>query len=175
MKFIYIHGLNSSKESNKYKILQEKFGDTISIFEWCPEEKDIVKRLKKLTLKIKDSIDEVTIIGDSTGCNFSLQLRKMLNDYGVFTRCVLISPLLSLRQLNDLSIFNKTLEKQIIDFSYFKETLILKPLHDELLSYNFNDFIINNNLIINCNTTHRFPILKNHIIDIKNYIKSIYL
>lgn len=166
---IYFHGLNSSIDSNKFKILQSVYED-IKCFEWSPND-SIKDRLNKLSLDLS-KYKNVTLIGDSTGANFAYQVREQLKSL-TNVKLILTSPLLSLKQMDEnfflYSYVTDTLRKNIIDIKYIDDAFIIKPIHDEVLPHKYECKI--NCDVLNIDSTHRIDDFKDYIDYIKDYLK----
>ena len=166
---IFYHGLNSSNNSSKFKILKEVYKD-IECFEWSTNDniKDKLNNLSDKLLKCND----ITLIGDSTGANFALQTRDLLKKHNKQVNLILLSPLSSINQI-DKSHFiyeyvTDTLINNITDFKVINDALVIIPTNDEVL---YNNYIFNNCEIIKTESSHRLEDFSNYINYIKNYIK----
>lgn len=166
---IYFHGLNSSIDSNKFKILQSVYED-IKCFEWTPND-SIKDKLNKLSLDLSN-YKNVTLIGDSTGANFAYQVREQLK-YNTNVKLVLTSPLLSLKQMDEnfflYSHVTDILRKNIIDIKYIDDALIIKPIYDEVLPHKYNCEL--NCELLEIDSTHRIDNFKDYVDNIITYLK----
>ncbi len=166
---IFYHGLNSSKDSNKFRILKEEYKD-IECFEWSPND-DIKDKLNNLTYKLL-KCNDIILIGDSTGANFALQTRELLNKYNKQVKLILLSPLLSIKQLDIKNFLYKYVTDKLIsnvkDFNIINDVLIIKPINDEILSNHTCEF---NCLVITTESGHRLEDFKNYLKYIKDYVK----
>lgn len=165
---IYIHGLfSSSKTSSKFATLKSNFENVIA-FDWDAEDTTIQSKLQKLAVSLVESGDDVTIIGDSTGANFAMQLRSMMQDVSKFSyaKLILVSPLFSVDALK-LDIMPVATKRQVVATDYIKDALVLMPLNDEVVKYEYVK--LNNVKLISQNVSHAFETFAEHIEAIKAY------
>ena len=166
---IYLHGLNSGIDSNKFKILQKTFGG-IECFEWVPND-PIKDKLNDLVSKLSKQ-DEIVLIGDSTGANFAYQARELLKQYNKKVKLILISPLLSMVQMNkDFFLYEyvtDSLRTNVIDINYINDALVIKPINDEVLS-NPYEYILDCK-VVNTESGHRIDNFEEYVSLIENYL-----
>ncbi len=172
--YIYIHGLNSSKESSKYKTLQKNFSN-ISILEWSIDS-NINLILDDFVSKVKATDDKIILIGDSTGGNLACQLRDRLSELNIYTGLVLLNPLLNRDSLVNQNIMPDNILKNIKTIPRIKDALLIISNNDEVVDNSkLTDYIKDNTYIIRINDVHKLYTLENYIKDIKNYAENIYL
>ena len=176
IKYIYIHGLNSSKESFKYKIIQNAFSNTECV-EWHVDDNiDMQLELiaQHLFLKNLNYEDKIIIIGDSTGANFAYQLREKLKNVKVYAGLVLLNPLLSLESVYDPSVFPTSIKKYIIDIKDIDDSLLILSNNDEVLDNSFiNRNMLYSTTVVKVDDVHRLLTFEKYINLIENYSKKI--
>lgn len=177
--YVYIHGLHSSSESFKCKILQKYFENVICL-EWANDE-DIEKRLELISghiflERMNNRFEDVVIVGDSTGGNFSVQLKEKLKNMGIYSSLVLINPLFNLDQLQDPSIMPDNIKKFVKTIETFEDSLILLSNNDEVLDHSkISKYILSNNGIKRIDDIHRCMTFEDHISEIENYSSRLHL
>ena len=77
-QIVYIHGLNSSANSAKFKTILKNYPSAICI-EWKTED-NIATILFEAYEHLKGLVNDLTIIGSSTGGNFCWQLQQKLKE-----------------------------------------------------------------------------------------------
>jgi|SRR5690606_33355929 len=172
-KLFYIHGLGSDANSRKYLNLKEYFKEQFRFdcLEW-KNNSDISQLLDEAE-KMLESEDKVILFGDSTGANFACQLREKRKQKNLKTILILSSPLLDeSRRIADfpfpgqLKVFLKKIENP-------ENTLIIVPLHDEVIDHSF---LLKNNLsetkILKVDDSHRLPKFKEYLPKIESYIQA---
>lgn len=129
-QIVYIHGLNSSVNSQKFKILQQAFPTAICV-EWTVED-NIFDIIHDAYEKLKGIVNNLVIIGSSTGGNFAWQLQKKLKENGKSSELVLLNPLIdsSFKFSNDIP---DELNKYLVDMNRFEDTKVFLALHDDIL------------------------------------------
>lgn len=168
---IYFHGLNSSINSSKFVILKKTFKN-LKCFEWSPND-PIKNMLNELVYKLSNCNEDIILIGDSTGANFAYQTRELLKKYNKKVKLILISPLLSINQMdNNFFLYKyvtKSLISNIILIKYITDALIIKPINDEVLSNPY--YCIFDCKVLNIESGHRIDNFENYINNIKTYLK----
>lgn len=130
-QIVYIHGLNSSVNSQKFKILKEAFPTAICV-EWTVEN-NIFDIIQVTYEKLKGIINNLVIIGSSTGGNFAWQLQKKLKENGKSSELILLNPLVdqSFKYVDDLP---EELSKYLADMNRFEDTKVFLALRDDVLN-----------------------------------------
>lgn len=173
---IYIHGLySSSKESSKFDILKNAF-DNVIAFDWSVDDKHIDVKLRELATNLVESANDIVIIGDSTGANFAIQLREMMQSISKFSyaKLILISPLFSVDMLRDKEIMPAVIRQQIKDVDKLYDALVFMPLNDEVVKYNKKSALQFVKIIAR-KDEHSFKTFSSHIDDIQAYIESLHV
>jgi predicted esterase YcpF (UPF0227 family) len=169
-KYIYIHGLNSSKNSYKYKILNQRF-DMI-ILEW-DKLTNINSKIDEIIKNINPS-DKLMLIGDSTGGNFACQLRDKLNILNIYSKLVLLNPLLNIESLI-IDIMPNEILKYIKPINEIKDALLIISNNDEVVNNkDLNSFEETTN-IVRVNDTHKLENIEEYIYLISDYSEKIVL
>ena len=174
--YVYLHGLHSSKESFKYKILQKAFNNTICI-EWN-EYSNINDILNQATDEIAEiDTDRIIIIGDSTGGNFACQLRNLLlNKKNIHAGLVLLNPLLTIEAVYDRSIINKGLQNYLSHIYQIEDAIIFTSIDDAIINHEkIHPYIKRNTNIIEVIDNHRFESFESFIQVIEKYAMNISL
>lgn len=179
-KYYYIHGLHGSKNSIKFIELKKQYPN-IECLEWGVD--DVVNKflLKWSTQIENDGYDNVCVIASSTGANFAVILRNMLQ-HKKYIRLVLINPLLSWSSLFDKTIMPDNISPFITKIVLLNDSLILLGGKDTVvdninyLSSESGFFIKNNNqIVVDPNSTHDFENLSDYYPLIYNMVNSIHL
>lgn len=129
---IYIHGLGSDRNSRKFKNLKDYFKDQFEydFLEWKNDSD--VKKIIEEKLQNYQNINQLIIVGDSTGANFAYQLREMRNKKE--DKLILTSPLLNIEMRIANFDFPKSLLPYLIKIAEPKNALIIGTKKDEILN-----------------------------------------
>ena len=130
-KIFYFPGLNSGKDSRKFQIIKDFFGEKYEyvLVDW--QEHHHIPALLN-TIKREKGYDYYLIVGDSTGANFAYQFRDLL-DPSRETHLLLLSPLLSYSSIK-------------ADVNFPEDTRVhLKEIHPShcTIIYGENDEVLN--------------------------------
>ena len=129
-QIVYIHGLNSSANSKKFKSILKVYPSAICI-EWKTED-NIKTILANAYEYLKGIIDDLTIIGSSTGGNFGWQLQQKLKENGKSSELILLNPLIDISFKYENN-FPENLTKYLVDMNRFENTKVFLGVHDEVL------------------------------------------
>ena len=130
-QIVYIHGLNSSANSKKFKTILKNYPSATCV-EWKTED-NIVEILNEAYDHLKGVVEDLTIIGSSTGGNFGWQLQKKLKEHGKSSQLVLLNPLVDV-SLKYVDNFPDNLAKYLVDMNRFENTKVIIGIHDEVLN-----------------------------------------
>lgn len=169
-KYIYIHGLNSSKNSSKYKILKKRFD--MMILEW-DKQTNIDSKIDAIIKDINPS-DKLILIGDSTGGNFACQLRNKLNNLNIYSKLVLFNPLLNIESLS-IDIMPNEILKYIKPITEIKDALLIISNNDNIVDNKDLKRFEKTTNIIRVNDTHKLKTLEKYIELISDYSEKIVL
>ncbi|WP_413531892.1 YqiA/YcfP family alpha/beta fold hydrolase [Empedobacter brevis] len=131
-QIVYIHGLNGSANSNKFKSILKIYPSAICV-EWKVED-NIFDILIETYEHLKGKIDDLTIVGSSTGGNFGWQLQQKLKENGKSSELILLNPLvdISVKLDND---FPENLLQYLVDMNRFENTKVFLSVNDEVLDF----------------------------------------
>lgn len=130
-QIVYIHGLSSSVNSQKFKILQQAFPSAKCV-EWTTED-NIFDIIQDAYDKLKGIVNNLVIIGSSTGGNFAWQLQKKLKENGKSSELILLNPLIDSSFKYDDNL-PEELNKYLVDMNRFENTKVFLALHDDVLN-----------------------------------------
>lgn len=131
-QIVYIHGLNSSANSSKFKSILKIYPSAICI-EWKTEDK-ISALLLDAYDHLKGVVEDLTIIGSSTGGNFGWQLQQKLKENGKSSELVLLNPLVDVSMKVENN-FPENLNQYLVDMNRFENTTVFLSVHDEVLDF----------------------------------------
>lgn len=135
-KLLYIHGLGSDRNSRKFVNIKEYFKDQFeyNFVEWNNDSN--ISALLDMAEKWLRSelIDQIILVGDSTGANFAYQLRERLKENNIRSILVLTSPLLDIdNRIADFE-FLKNIIPQLWKIENPEDALIIATQKDEVLN-----------------------------------------
>ncbi len=130
-QIVYIHGLNSSANSKKFKSILKVYPSAICI-EWKTDD-NITTILNDAYEHLKGVVEDLTIIGSSTGGNFGWQLQKKLKEHGKSSELVLLNPLVDV-SLKYEDNFPENLAHYLAVMNRFEHTKVFIGVHDEVLN-----------------------------------------
>jgi len=137
MTILYFHGLGSDEQSRKFQLLKMQFSTADVYCVVWNKETDFAQLFEHWCHKIQGA-ENIILIGDSTGGNYAFQFREMLTKHNLFSKLILINPLLNL-------------ENRIADFPFPKEltdTLqTIDKVEDALLIFSRRDEIIDHRTV----------------------------
>jgi len=178
-KYYYIHGLGSSKNSSKFLELKKQYHE-IECLDWSIDDDMNQKMIEwsKLLFISSEIYDNICIIASSTGCNFAYQLRLL--NHKIFFHLVMINPLFNLNYLYDESIMPEKLLPYLKSLDKLNNSLIFIGEKDSVINCkkfieNYEYVKLNNQIIIDENSTHKFEKLNEYYSEIDDLINSIYL
>lgn len=131
-QIVYIHGLNSSANSSKYKSILKIYPSAICI-EWKNQD-NISALLLDAYEHLKGFVEDLTIVGSSTGGNFGWQLQQKLKENGKSSELILLNPLVDLSMKVENS-FPENLNNYLADMNRFENTKVFLSVHDEVLNF----------------------------------------
>lgn len=131
-QIVYIHGLYSSANSSKFKSILKIYPSAICV-EWKIEDK-ISTILAEAYEHLKGLVEDLTIVGSSTGGNFAWQLQQKLKENGKSSELILLNPLVddSVKIENN---FPENLHQYLVDMNRFEHTKVFLSVHDEVLDF----------------------------------------
>ncbi len=130
-QIVYVHGLNSSANSKKFKSILKIYPSAICV-EWKTDD-NISTILNEAYEHLKGVINDLTIIGSSTGGNFGWQLQKKLKEHGKSSQLILLNPLVDV-SLKYVDNFPENLLQYLADMNRFENTQVFISTHDEALN-----------------------------------------
>jgi len=130
-QIIYIHGLNSSANSNKFKSILKIYPTAICI-EWKTDD-NISMILNQAYEDLKGVVEEMTLIGSSTGGNFGWQLQQKLKEHGKSSELILLNPLVDIAFKYEAN-FPENLTPFLAIMNRFDNTKVFLGIHDEVLN-----------------------------------------
>lgn len=131
-QIVYIHGLNSSANSTKFKTILKNYPSAICI-EWKTED-NIATILFEAYEHLKGLVNDLAIIGSSTGGNFGWQLQQKLNENGKSSELILLNPLVDVSMKVENN-FPENLSQYLVDMNRFENTTVFLSVHDEVLDF----------------------------------------
>jgi predicted esterase YcpF (UPF0227 family) len=172
-QFYYVHGLHSSKESKKFKEIQEQYPNAICL-EWTVGD-NLENKINEWVNVAKESKLEIILIGSSTGCNLICQMNEILSKSNNHPKTILLNPLLSLNQIFKKEILPAEVLKYIREIGFFNGCCIIVSDNDEVLDYKkISDSILTNNqIVISRNDNHNMVRFKEYFEIIDRYVASI--
>ena len=129
-QIVYLHGLNSSAKSNKFKSILQIYPSAVCV-EWKTDD-NISAILNDAYEDLKGIIKDLTIIGSSTGGNFGWQLQRKLKENGKSSKLILLNPLIDISFKYEDN-FPENLAKYLVDMNRFENTKVFLGVHDEVL------------------------------------------
>lgn len=168
---LYIHGLYSDQYSRKFLNLKDYFKDE---FDYDFMEWNIVSDINALiSKKIEElkNVENLIIVGDSTGANYAYQFRDLRNVENDIL--ILTSPLLDFEKLNNDFDFPEKIIPTLKKYTVPKNALIIATLKDEVVNQKGlltkKDHHLNISLV---SDNHRLQNLIKYIPEIRRYIFS---
>lgn len=131
-QIVYVHGLYSSANSSKFKSILKKYPSAICV-EWRVED-TISAILLEAYDHLKGVVEDLTIIGSSTGGNFAWQLQQKLKENGKSSELILLNPLVDVSVIKELD-FPENLIQFLVDMNRFENTKVFLSVHDEVLDF----------------------------------------
>lgn len=170
-QLLYIHGLGSSKDSRKYKLIHETFhtSHNCACAEWNPDT-DIKLFLFNLFKRYLGT-QELVIIGDSTGGNYACQLRDILVRNGVRVRLILLNPLLNIaHRIADFP-FPSGLEDSLAAIDQVDHCFLLQSLYDEVIDQ--TKVTLGEHAIqLKVDDSHRLFAMADHMPALQHYVQQ---
>lgn len=169
---LYIHGYGSNRESRKFFNLKESLPDfPAAVFEW--DEHTDFELLLKTAIEQTNEIEQIVLVGDSTGANIAYQIREVRKSLGLKTILVLTSPLLDYdKRLNTSLQFTENLQNSLMQINKVEDALIILAKEDEAID--FSQFDVKhdapNSTVIYVDDTHRLEGFINYVGYIIGYI-----
>lgn len=171
---LYIHGYGSNRESRKFFNLKESLPDfPAAVFEW--DEDTNFGFLLETAVKQTQEIEQIILVGDSTGANFAYQVREQRKALGLSTILVLTSPLLDYtKRLNTDLQFSDNLKDSLIKITNIEDALVILAKEDEALDFSDLDIRkdVTGSTVIYVDDTHRLENFLNYVGYIIGYILS---
>ncbi|WP_314241711.1 YqiA/YcfP family alpha/beta fold hydrolase [Empedobacter tilapiae] len=131
-QIVYIHGLKSSANSTKFKSILKIYPSAICV-EWKAEH-NIGTVLFDAYDHLKGLVNDLTIIGSSTGGNFGWQLQQKLKENGKSSELILLNPLVDVSMKVENN-FPENLSQYLVDMNRFENTKVFLSVHDEVLDF----------------------------------------
>jgi predicted esterase YcpF (UPF0227 family) len=172
----YVHGLGSSNESKKFKILSQKY-EGIKYLEWNENENlgKYVDTCVKLIINnaTKNNTTNI-IISSDIGSNIALQMKHKLFQIGLGVTMIMINPLLKIKQLFNIEMLSRNLSYHLYDVSKLTDALIIIADNDTLINNKkIPKKVLRNNTIVEVmNNTYKSEDLKECLEDIDLFIIS---
>lgn len=171
MKLLYIHGLNSDRNSRKYLELKAFFGSKYDFdcLEW--KNDDNIENLLTETEKEFANEESIILFGDSTGANFAWQLREIRHSKNLKSTLIITSPLLDESKRIAVFEFPKPLKAYLKKIRNLENLMAIVPTQDEVIDHSWifeKDW--NNAKILKVNDTHRLLNFKEYLPKIKDYL-----
>ncbi|EPH13520.1 hypothetical protein HMPREF9713_00595 [Myroides odoratimimus CCUG 12700] len=169
---LYIHGYGSNRESRKFYNIKESLPDfPAAVFEW--DENTDFKLLLQTAVRQTAEIEQIILVGDSTGANLAYQVREARKALGLKTILVLTSPLLDYdKRLNADLQFTENLQESLIKINNVEDALVIMAKEDEVID--FSNFNVKNNAsnstVIYVDDNHRLEGFINYVGYIIGYI-----
>lgn len=133
---VYIHGLNSSSQSDKFYVLKDMFKDD-KVVAIDYDSSDLDNAIDSITYQIKNlESDDLVLVGSSLGGFFARYLADKLE-----CKCILINPAIEAEQLHELDPNQKI-------FGSNKEYVLTKETIDNLVQFNSNTYPKNGVLLL---------------------------
>lgn len=129
-QIVYIHGLYSSKNSKKFRVITKNFPTAICV-EWKVED-NIFEIIQNSYNLLKGEIKDLVLIGSSTGGNFAWQLQKKLLENGKSSQLILLNPLIDIT-FKFLDDFPSQLSSYLVPMNIFVNTKVFLGMKDEVL------------------------------------------
>lgn len=169
---IYIHGYRSDRNSRKFLALKKYLAKTHNCFclEWITHS-DIPYLLQKTFDRCKD-LEDLVLIGDSTGANLAFQLREMRNKLN--DRLVLLSPLLDVNKVLSPIKFPTPFLSSLMKITNINNSLVVASRNDEVV--NQNHLFANhqkNFTLFEVDDNHRLDNFEKYLELISGYINEI--
>ncbi|WP_240485532.1 YqiA/YcfP family alpha/beta fold hydrolase [Myroides marinus] len=169
---LYIHGYGSNRESRKFFNLKESLPDfPAAVFEW--DEHTDFELLLKTAIEQTNEIEQIVLVGDSTGANIAYQIRETRKSLGLSTILVLTSPLLDYdKRLNTELQFAENLQNSLMKINKVEDALVILAKEDEAID--FSQFDVKqdapNSTVIYVEDNHRLEGFMNYVGYIIGYI-----
>lgn len=172
-QFYYVHGLHSSKESKKFKEIQEQYPNAICL-EWTVGD-NLENKINEWVNVTKESKLEIILIGSSTGCNLICQMNEILSKSNNHPKTILLNPLLTLNQVINIEILPAKILKYVREIEFFNGCCIILSDNDEVLNHKqiSASILKNNQIIISKNDNHNLLKFKEYFDEIDRYVASI--
>ncbi|MCC9044289.1 hypothetical protein LNQ81_16575 [Myroides sp. M-43] len=169
---LYIHGYGSNRESRKFFNIKESLPDfPAAVFEW--DEDTNFELLLETAIKQTSEIEQILLIGDSTGANIAYQIREVRKSLGLSTILVLTSPLLDYnKRLRTDLVFSENLQNSLMQINKVEDALVILAKEDEVIDY--SQFNVKqdapNSTVIYVDDSHRLEGFINYVGYIIGYI-----
>lgn len=172
-QYIYVHGLGSSKNSQKYREIELKYPGSIC-FDWVVGD-NLHDKINEWIDVVKNCQLDVVLIASSTGCNLVCQMNVILSKTNNYQKTILLNPLLSLSQIINKDILPAKVLKYILEIGFFNGCCIIISDNDEVLDHKkISDSILTNNqIVISRNDNHNLLKFKEYFEVIDRYVASI--
>lgn len=167
---LYIHGLGSDQHSRKFLNLKNYFKDQFEydFIEW-DNDSDIDLLIHQKSEKYKN-VNNLVIIGDSTGANFAYQLREIRNN--ITDKLILTSPLLDIKKRIADFEFPINLLSHLIKIESPKNSMIIASKTDEILNQKYLfEIPLQNVWLLEVKDGHRLEKFEKYLDEISDYIK----
>lgn len=172
---LYIHGLGSDRHSRKFINLKDYFQDQFDydFIEW-KNDSIISELLDKSELQF-ENLENLIIVGDSTGANFAYQLRKRRRLKSKDSILILSSPLLNIdERIADFE-FPENLIPQLEKFENPENALIIASKKDSILGQNWLfEKPLKNVKLIEVDDNHRLEKFHESLAEIEIYINELF-
>lgn len=168
---LYIHGLGSDRNSRKFFDIKNYFKDQFEydFLEW-KNDSDIEVLIEEKFQKYQN-VNQLIIVGDSTGANFAYQLCELRNCK--FDILVLTSPLLDIEKRIANFDFPDLIKPQLMKIENPKNALIIATKNDEILDQTWLfEMNLENTQLLEVDDNHRMINFNHYLPKIENYIKS---
>ena len=174
-KLLYIHGLGSDRNSRKFVNLKDHFKNSFEydFVEWN-NESDISELLDTAEKWLVSEAEcQIVLVGDSTGANFTYQLRERLTEKNIKSILILSSPLLNIEdRIADFE-FPKNILPQLAKITNPKNALIIASRKDEVLNQlPLFEKSLQDVELLDVDDSHRLLSFEKYLPAIESYIKS---
>lgn len=172
----FVHGMGSSKESGKFKKLQERY-EGIECLEWKVGD-DLRTFINESVLKIKKNAISNNrtnvIISSAIGANLAMQIQFHLMKIGLGVSMVMVNPLFKKSQLLDEEEIPQDVLKYIHPIKMIRDCLIIIGDCDTVINHNEipKGIIAENNFIEVLDNSHKLEDFEECFDDIDLYIVS---
>lgn len=132
-ELLYIHGLGSSQNSRKYKLIESQFQNNYNCYCAAWDNDTNIQQFIRDLYDRYHTISELVLIGDSTGGNYASQLRDQLTAEGVKVKLILLNPLLNIAHRIATFTFPDSLLSSLLPYEEVSDCFLLQSHSDEVI------------------------------------------